>query len=1501
MAEVYKAYQPGLDRYVAVKVLHKHLAEEAGFVGRFEREAASIARLRHPNIVQVIDFDRHDDQYFMVMEFIDGPTLRGQGEEREKPFSAEEAAYVISGVAGGLDYAHGRGVVHRDVKPGNIMFTGEGQVVLTDFGIAHIVGTTLYTESGGMLGTPAYMAPEQGRGEMGNARGDIYSLGVVLYEMLTGRLPYEADTPLGMIQQHVEGQLPPPRMLNANIPEDVEAVVLKAMAVDPGDRYQHAGEMSGALMEALGLRTEGVGIYPVAREVAVEEEEEVARPLPSCPYRGLFAFREEDAPYFYGREAFTDRLVAVVEENPLVGVLGPSGSGKSSVVFAGLLPHLRQAAGLRGEEGRAWAIAVCRPGHSPFYSLATVLVPQLEGEVSDTARLVGTQELAIGLREGEVTLSEVCEQILEEGEAYGRFLLVIDQFEELFTLCQDDDERRNFIDTLLAVCDADSPLRLILTLRADFLGQAVSHRGFADGIQNALLILGPMTRGELSQAVENPARKQGVGFEAGLVERVLDDVGDEPGNLPLLEFALTQLWGEQKTGSLSHEAYEAIGGVEGALARYADQVYGRLSEEERDSTRRAFTQMVMPGEGTQDTRRMAQRDELGEGDWELVRKLADARLVVTDLDVVSEIETVEVVHEALIQSWGQLRGWMMEDRAFRTWQERLRASLRGWEASERDEGALLRGGPLVEAEDWLEARRDSLGEGELEYIGFSLNARQARQAAEAERQARELALERRSRRFLRILAGVMGVAAVIALILSIFAFYQRQAAQTQAGILLASQAESELEKGFTDRSLLLALEALEHYPYSPQAEHALGRAVSYNRALGLYDGHESAVTSVAWSPDGKRVASSSTDNTVQVWDASTGEEQLVIELPEGITGNVWNFALSVVWSPDGEQLLTLSGDRYLLGSQDYHMMVWDAESGEQVMTLKIPNQAKPEEGEGVTTSANHYITSAAYGPESGRLATVGGDDTAIIWDASIQEPEFILSGHENDVNVVAWSPDEVHLVTASEDGTARIWDADTDEETMVLAGHEGALNAVIWSPDGNQLATAGDDGFINIWDVETGEVMYTFEPNAGIVWSLAWSPDGAHLITGTQDSIIRIWEIETGEVIAELNGHDNFVTQLAWSPGGERLASTGADGVVRLWNAAPSTAVQSLPYAWVADSDWSSDGRHIAIAAGDPWFGLQAPMLPIWDVNAGQPLIDDLTPDFNYNWMEAKYSPDDRMLLVRGLSSWPDGISDIETLYALDAQTGDTLASFTIDSVGWMRDGDWSPDGTLVAGGTVSGTIAVWDFATGDLLQTMVHEDEPFVNELEWSPDGNRIASAIDYATAWIWDAITGEALFPLTGHELPASIWSVTWSPDGSRLLTTSGNSDVGAKDTTARIWDAETGEELLVIDEHTSDVTWGGWSPNGNRIVTFSSDNTARIWDATTGDKLLTLDIPTIYGGFAEWSPDGEYLLTLGFDTEIWRVWQTTEELIDYAKECCLFRELTMEERALFGLPER
>jgi hypothetical protein len=366
-----------------------------------------------------------------------------------------------------------------------------------------------------------------------------------------------------------------------------------------------------------------------------------------CPYRGLLYFREEDAPFFFGRAEAITQLVRAVEQHSLVAVVGASGSGKSSVVRAGLVPELRKS------RERVWEVVNIVPTDRPVQALAAGLMPLLEPDMSETDRLIETSKLAEALLQGTINLRDITDRALVKQPGTDCLLLLVDQWEELFTLCSDDQARRCFIDQVLKAT-ATGKLNVVLTLRGDFFGRAITaYRPLSDRVQGAQVNLGPMNREELRLAIEEPARQVGLTFEAGLVDLLLEQAGDEPGHLPLLEFVLRQLWEHRRGGTLHHEAYHAIGQLEGAIAKKAESLYLKASKEDRQRIQRIFLRLVRPGEGEADTRRRATIAELGEGLQPLVKTLADERLLVTSQMAGSAEETIEVSHEALIRHWGQ--------------------------------------------------------------------------------------------------------------------------------------------------------------------------------------------------------------------------------------------------------------------------------------------------------------------------------------------------------------------------------------------------------------------------------------------------------------------------------------------------------------------------------------------------------------------------------------------------------------------------------------------------------------------------------------------------------------------------------------------------------------------------------------------------------------------------------------------------------------------------------
>jgi tetratricopeptide (TPR) repeat protein len=457
-------------------------------------------------------------------------------------------------------------------------------------------------------------------------------------------------------------------------------------------------------------------VVNAVRNVTTRPVVEVDHPA-VCPYRALEAFGEEHAALYFGRESFAEDLLDRVTHHSLIALVGPSGSGKSSVVQAGLVPLLRR----QRPPQRAWDTVIFRPSGGPFHRLATSLIPLLEPEADEVDRLELGRKLGEKLAEGSVRIEDVVERLITKSHGTDRLLIVADQFEELFTLTPPQ-QRQSFVTSVLSALDR-APFVFLLSLRADFYSHAIAlDRRLSDCIQSGLVNLGPMTRDELRRAVEQPAGKADIRFETGLIDRILDHVELQPGGLPLLEFALTQLWERREGHKITHAAYEAIGEVAGAISQRAESVFLSIDTDQRRAALSLFTRLLRvsaPNETEPDTRRRVEVDILTESERSVLRPFIDARLLVLDREASTEKQTVEVAHEALIHGWRRLSEWVDQQRGFLLWRQRLGASLDEWKRRERDRSVLLRGAALKEAVGWARERKAELSQPEAEFIGLS--------------------------------------------------------------------------------------------------------------------------------------------------------------------------------------------------------------------------------------------------------------------------------------------------------------------------------------------------------------------------------------------------------------------------------------------------------------------------------------------------------------------------------------------------------------------------------------------------------------------------------------------------------------------------------------------------------------------------------------------------------------------------------------------------------------
>jgi len=1554
---VYRALQPTMGREVAVKIILRHVASRPAFIRRFEIEAQLVARLEHLHIVPLYDFWRDPTGASLVMRWLRAGSL-AQALEKS-PLDLPAAVLLVDQIASALAAAHKSRIVHRNLKPSNILLDEEGNAFLSDFGIARDLsrpGKHNHLKDN-LVGPLDYLSPEQARGQEITPKTDLYSLGVTLYESLTGQHPFSGLSSVERLYKHIDEPLPPIESLDPEITEGINEVIQKATAKDPAKRFGHALEMAAAfrtaarldegghglsLEETLTLReqeilahiVEGETNRQIARALFIElptvkwhignlyrkmgvrsrvqaiararelqsipsDQEEADRERVTTdsievalarlvnPYKGLRPFQAADSRDFFGRESLVEQLLARLGETGdmarFLAVLGPTGSGKSSLLSAGLVPAVWDGK-LPGSA--RWFVVEMAPGGRPLDELEVALT-RIAAEQAGNLHAHLNRDARGLLRSASLILPNDGSELL----------LLIDQFEELFILTETKSVRDHFLDLLYeAVTDPRSRVRVVIAMRADFYDRPLYHPGFGELVRSRMETLLPLTAEELERATVQPARQVGVTFEPGLPARIIEDILYQPGALPLLQYALTELFEERDGRVLTHEAYEAIGGAVGALAQRADEIYLGFGDAEREAARQMFLRLVNlgkgVGDGTQmpDTRRRVTRKELLAlvDDPDLMDEVIDTfgafRLLTLDRDRASRQPTVELAHEALTNEWRRLEAWLAESREDLHQYRRFQALANEWAKSRRDPGFLLREARLDQFAGWAKRTDLALTPDERAYLAASLQARASRQDEEEERRRRELetaqklaATERlraeeqsRANKLLRALTLGLAVFLLAAIGAALFARAERNRAEEQARLAFARELAAEAVRNITadpELSIHLALQAVRiTYEHDGSvlsvAEEALHRAIQTARvSLTLPQSG-----GLAFSPNGSFLVTGGTDGSVGIWEVVSGKRVKALAGHEAAV-------TSAVFSPDGNLLATAGAD--------HHRIVWDFATGRPILDLPgIEETTPPEPGLSTVTLSprGEFLLATSQFAEAGIWEVASGRELVHFADSAGPAAAFSPDGRRVALMTAAWDivgALENHVGpggTEHDDPATLTWQerlfdyADPFIEFVAPSSEiESAFHepgSVSYSPDGSRLLTTVVSSRAVMRDSGSGEGLFTLTGHTNVINGTAYGPHGAMVATASADGTARVWDAESGQSLLVLEGHRGEVVHVAFSPDGRRLATSSLDGTTKVWDISPG-----------GRGEWPSPARHRGSAAV-AFVPQQARLVTvgqdgvahILDVPTGRMLAS------LGNGSSVDTTGDDDSSLVRNVipSFSADGAllalalaGERGTVHLFETEQNQRLRSI---SVGRQVSAiTFSPSGEQLLTGSEDGVLSILAVDTGELLVEWIVTDG-FVNGLTFSRNGERLAIAGadgDAIVASLDDVLPDRPMLEsakLKGR-LPEQV-ILTSMPDhtdvvvhlelnaaGTRYVTASG-------DGTARVWDATSGDLLLTLAGHTGRVWHAAISPDGQRIATAGADGSVIIWSADDGEQLFVLDHQPEAILSLAFSSDGKFL---------------------------------------------
>ncbi len=1140
------------------------------------------------------------------------------------------------------------------------------------------------------------------------------------------------------------------------------------------------------------------------------QQQTKALALATNPYQGLAAFCEADSDRYFGRDREVQTLWEQFQQlykspntTRLIPIYGPSGSGKSSLARAGLLGKLQQQT---QRKQSLYQIITFVPGMQPLHALAKALAQVLTEDAAPVRKIREfSEELTVADNAGNYDGLQRIAQLLPKIETHP-LVILIDQCEEIYSLCEDGTERDILIGNLLyAAQHRSQQVSVIITFRSDFLGETHQHPSLNRLFAQQGVLVPAMDKENLREAIARPAQQAGYPLDDATINLLIEQTEGRDGALPLLQFALTQIWEGFSQNIPSAQMLQDIGGVGGALAGEAQRIYNELPKEEQDIARRLFLGLVQLGEGTRDTRRRTTLDELiaVQDDTGQVRQVINqfsapgVRLIT--LAIAGDSETIEVTHEALFDHWQQLNHWVEAGRDDLRFQRRLDEAAKDWSTHRRPDGLLWRKPNLDLLRSYHQRCQTDMTPLQVDF--FSESQRSENQQKIFNRIAIGMLL---------LLTTAMTGFGMAASRNAAEAKRAKQIAQARQFIVQSEQLTDQSGISTQQLGALLAVQAVKIFQTIEmerpiEIDHALYKSLLVPRMV--VESSDSAwMSHVAISPDGQQLATASNEKQVKVWEIPS--RKMLAEFPHDASIN------GVVFHPNSSQIAT--------ASEDGIARVWDIQS--QKHLAKLPHGGA--------------VNGVAFHPDGTQVATASGNNMAQIWD--LQAQKVVTSfPHETSVQQVLFSPDASRIATVSVNRPVQIWAVDRQSILFSLP-HAASVNAIAFNSDGSQLVSASADGMTRLWDLQTQTILAELSSD-GSASSVAFSPDDKTVAISSSEGTTGVWDIQSNRLLSDLP-HDTWVNQLTFSPDGQQVATASSDGTTQLWNIAAWQAIDVLPHqASVSAIALSPDGKKLATAGTDG-------MGRIWDLETGQ--VSQVQPHRENIWGLA-FSPDGRKVATAST----DGTAKI-----WEIDKGKVLASF--NHQGGVFDVDFSPDGTEVVTGAADGTARIWDIQTGEIVTTYSHQGPIF--SVEFSPDGQQVASGGSEDAAKIWDSQTGKLLikFPqntstihvgfnsdgsqlaTAGDDYIARIWNTTteeivhqfrhedtvlgvsFSSDDTKLATAS-------DDGTAGIWDLKTGQRLTSLP-HEGQVIKAVFSLDGSQVITGSFDKMARIWSYQSSAKL-------------------------------------------------------------------